>query len=139
VTGAPVLVAFTNGQAAATQDRYASDEQVVARGMSVLRRMFGNSVPDPVGYLYPRWLSDPWAMGSYTYPAVGNRDSDRTTYGEPVGNRLYFAGEGTRLLDNATVHGALNAGEAVACRIFLDHVGTETQVIAPWGEAKDKG
>jgi len=133
VVGAPVLLAFANGQAAANFDRYASDDEVYAAAMDVLNRMFPGKVVPPEQFIYTRWLSDPWALGSYTYPAVGSPLSDRDAYQEPVGGRLYFAGEGTQKADFGTVHAALRSGEQAAEAIVRAVTGQQAvRGAIPW-------
>ena len=133
VVGAPLLLAFANGHAAANFDRSASNEEVCAAAMTVLDRMFpGRAIP-PEKYIFTRWLSDPWALGSYSYPAVGSPLRDRDLYAAPVANRLYFAGEGTQKVDFGTVHAALRSGEQAAEQILMHHVGRHAfQFHAPW-------
>jgi polyamine oxidase len=132
MVGAPILLAFTNGHAAARFDRFTSDEAVCQAALGVLQRMFPGQVPQPEGFIFTRWLSDPWALGSYTYPAVGSPLSDRVDYAAPVANRLYFAGEGTATADFGTVHAALRSGEAAAEAIFRTYTGCEPVRTAPW-------
>lgn len=134
-TAAPVLMAFTNGQAAANFDRNCRDEEVLQAGLAVLESMFPGQVPQPVSYRVTRWLSDPWALGSYTYPAVGSPLADRDSYAKPVADRVYFAGEGTQTVDFGTVHAALRSGEAAAKAIFRTHSGHEpVNDNLPWRE-----
>ena len=73
----PILLSFTNGATAARLDRTASDAEVKEVAMSSLRKMFGDDIPEPEGMLYPRWLSDPWSRGGYSYPGVGSAPEDR--------------------------------------------------------------
>jgi len=116
-TGAPVLLSFANGHAAIRFDRQRSDAEVRDEALAVLRRMFAD-VPEPVACTYTRWLSDPWAAGSYSYPAIGSPPEDRTAYGAPLGDRVFFAGEATELGDYGTVQAALRSGERAAEAIF---------------------
>ncbi|RIK42710.1 MAG: hypothetical protein DCC55_07965 [Chloroflexi bacterium] len=132
VAGAPLLMAFTNGHAAANFDRNSTDAEVQAAALAVLERMFPGQVPPPTSFIFTRWLSDPWALGSYSYPAVGSSPRDRLAYAEPVADRLYFAGEGTQTVDFGTVHAALRSGEATAERIFRTYTGCEPVRRAPW-------
>lgn len=137
ITGAPILMGFTNGYTAANFDRHATDAAVCAAGLQVLRQMFGQDIPAPENFIFARWLSDPWALGSYSYPAVGGSLDDRRLYAEPVtgahGAQLYFAGEATDLTDYGTVHAALRSGEAAALRIYQTYCGTpRSQGYAPW-------
>lgn len=136
IVGAPVLMAFANGHTAARFDRYTSDEEICAVAMQVLERMFPGKTVAPEGFIFTRWLSDPWALGSYSYPAVGSPLSDRLLYAEPVGERLYFAGEATQTQDFGTVHAALRSGEEVADQIIRVYSGREPERTArPWTTA----
>lgn len=129
----PILMSFTDGYTGANFDRHGTEEEVLQQGMKTLRRMFGPTVPDPVDYVFTRWLSDPWAMGSYSYPAVGNRSEDRVIYAEPVNERLYFAGEATHLTHYGTVHAALESGEKAAKQIAETHLQLpNTAFTPPW-------
>ena len=73
----PILLSFTNGATAARLDRTASDEEVKEVAMASLRKMFGDNIPEPEAMLFPRWLSDPWSRGGYSYPGVGSPPEDR--------------------------------------------------------------
>ncbi len=77
-------------------------------------RLASLAVPDPTGHLITRWRHDPYARGSYSFLAVGARPEHREWLREPVGHRLFFAGEATHALFPATVHGALMSGEEAA-------------------------
>jgi monoamine oxidase len=115
--GQPTLLSFAAGQAAAAMDRNEDDAAIVGRGLQRLRRLFGAPIPDPVGYRVTRWLSDPWALGSYSYAHVASPARDRELYAAPVGNRVFFAGEGTAAVDYGTVHAALLTGERAARQV----------------------
>ena len=88
--------------------------------MQALRDLFGADVPDPIATHVTRWREDPWARGSYSYLPIGARWEDMRALGEPVGERLLFAGEATEPLIYATVHGALASGLREARRIAGD-------------------
>ncbi|MEZ4679434.1 MAG: FAD-dependent oxidoreductase [Caldilineaceae bacterium] len=121
-TDAPLLMSFTNGKIGATLDQTGTDEEILQHGLNILRRMFGCLPPGPVGHIFTRWLSDPWAQGSYSYPKVGYDLNDRLRYAEPVANQLYFAGEATDLTHYGTVHAALQSGQRAAERLWATHV-----------------
>ncbi|MFL5494715.1 MAG: flavin monoamine oxidase family protein, partial [Gemmatimonadales bacterium] len=60
------------------------------------------------------WLSDPFAMGAYSYGGVGAREA-RRLLAAPVSGTLFLAGEATAEAGrNATVHGALGSGRRAA-------------------------
>lgn len=116
-TGKPVLLAFNAGSSARRLEKL-PDERVVAEAMAVLRKMYGASVPEPEAWRFTRWASDPYAGGSYSFVAVGASPKDYEALAEPVGERLFFAGEATSREHPATVHGAWLSGEREAQRIL---------------------
>jgi monoamine oxidase len=68
---------------------------VIDVAMKSLRAMFGDGIPEPEAMVFPRWLSDPWSRGGYSYPGVGSDPDDCTEHARPLGNRVFFAGEAT--------------------------------------------
>jgi len=118
VVGEAVIAGFSNGRQALWQDCEASDEEIVQAALGSLARLTNRTPPQPAGVLITRWLSDPWALGSYSYSSLGSSDADRIDYGRPAGERLYFAGEGTQAKEYGTVHAALHSGEAAAAAIY---------------------
>lgn len=113
----PVLLGFVSGRLAAELDLSAADDYIVNLGLASLRRMFGSRIPDPTGYCLTRWLSDPWALGSYSYAHTASTGQDRRHYAAPVGGRLFFAGEAATAADYGTVHAALLTGERAAIEV----------------------
>ena len=109
--GKPLLVGLRGGQAAWSREsmsvRASVDELVAAIG-----------APKPTGSIVTRWGSDPYARGSYSFLAVGSSPDDMHTLGEPVGERLMFAGEATNPDWFGTVHGAYLSGLREADRIL---------------------
>ena len=112
--GQPILETFLAGHLATRWDREGMDEAVVAAALRVLRKAFPGRVPEPEAYMVTRWLSDPWARGSFAYEKVGTRGEDWDALTRPLGDRVYFAGEGVERMDYGTVEGALLSGERVA-------------------------
>lgn len=110
----PILLSFASGRTAAHMDRHASDQVIVDAALRSLRRMFGRRIPDPTGYQLTRWLSDPWAGGSYSYAHARSSDADRRLYAAPLGGRVFFAGEATTAQEYGTVQAALLSGQAAA-------------------------
>ena len=82
--------------------------------MKTLRVIYGDGVPEPVGYLITRWGKDPFAFGSYSHVPPFASGDDYDAMFEPVDNVLYFAGEATGREYPATVHGAYLSGIAAA-------------------------
>lgn len=133
-TGAPILLGFCNGRFGAKLAHHPSDRDVVALGVKSLGAIFGNDVPPPVAARFTRWLTDPWALGSYSYPAVGSLPEDRRIYGQPIGDRLLFAGEATEDGIYGTVHAALLSGERAAETVFARVIGSAPdRSRRPWG------
>jgi len=115
-TGKPILAGFNAGSYAQTLEDW-SDEKIVAAAMQTLRTIYGAKVPDPTHYAITRWGSDPFAHGAYSFLATHATDEDYDLLAEPVGDRLFFAGEATSRQYAATVHGALLSGWREADRI----------------------
>jgi monoamine oxidase len=136
-TGQPVLLSFSNGATAARLDRSASDAEVKDVAMGSLHKMFGRDIPEPEAMIYPRWLSDPWSRGGYTYPAVGSASEDRTEHARPLARRVFFAGEATEPVEYGTVHAALWSGEQAAEAVFRAATGIDAKKQArPWYGAR---
>jgi monoamine oxidase len=110
----PVLIALVTGDAA-EQVEARDEREVVADVVGVLRRIYGaERVRDPLRSTVTKWRSDPFALGSYSYIAVGATGADIDALAEPVENRLFFAGEATSRTHPATTTGAMMTGLAQA-------------------------
>ena len=109
-SGSPVLLALAAGAAAAELEQQ-EDESVTKQAVDALKSMFGaKAVPDPTRTVVTRWGNDKFARGSYSYVHVGASGQDYATLGEPIGERMYFAGEHTIMEHPATVVGAYLSG-----------------------------
>ena len=64
------------------------------------------------------WAANPWTRGSYSYARPGHADA-RAVLAEPVGNRLFFAGEACAPAKFSTAHGAYETGAAAAAAIAV--------------------
>jgi polyamine oxidase len=122
-SGAPVLMGYCDGDTAAALDRDGDDAEIVRMAMMMLRRIFGDDIPEPVDSHYTRWLSDRWAQGSYSYTSIHTRPGDRDLYAAPAGDRLYFCGEAAANVSYGTVHAALNSGAEAAQAIYQRYTG----------------
>lgn len=116
IVQAPVLCALIGGDAARRFEQMGDDE-IVRDAVERLASIFGARVEAPVGHRITRWASDPFARGSYSFPALGCRAGDRQALADPVDNRVHFAGEATHEHYSGTVHGALLSGWREAARI----------------------
>ena len=68
------------------------------------------------------WASDRFAHGSYCHIAPGSSGEDIDALAEPVGDRLFFAGEATHRGHYGTVQGAYLSG-VWAAGLILEGVG----------------
>lgn len=107
--GKPVLLGF-NAADYGRKIETLGDDEMVAGAMRVLRGLYGESIPAPVGHQITRWASDPYAFGSYSFNPVGSHPKMRDDLAASVGGRLHFAGEATARKHFATTHGAYLSG-----------------------------
>lgn len=114
----PVLVAFNSGRFARELERL-PNARIVEECMATLRTMFGASIPSPEAHVVTRWSSDPFSLGSYSYIPVGGSGDDMDALAEPIGDRIYFAGEATSRSQYATVQGAFLSGFRAAGEIAM--------------------
>ncbi|KAK2589682.1 hypothetical protein QQS21_012637 [Conoideocrella luteorostrata] len=95
-----------------------TDEQTKKEMMGVLREMFPNvTIPEPTGFMYPRWTKKPWAYGSYSCWPIGTTLEMHQNLRANAG-RLWFAGEATSAEYYGFLHGAwfegMEAGSHIA-------------------------
>jgi len=116
--GQPVLVGLVGGRAARYWETV-GDRDLADRLRPTLQAMLGPAWREPVAIRATRWASDPWARGSYSYFAVGARAEDCQTLAQPLGDRLFWAGEATEPRYASTTHGALLSGQRAAREALL--------------------
>ena len=109
----PVLMAFHGGAKGYAIEEL-SDDEIIAGAMKTLRTIYGDSIPQPDGFLITRWGKDPFAFGSYSHVPPFASGEDYDALFEPVDDVLFFAGEATSREYPATVHGAYLTGVAAA-------------------------
>ncbi len=90
-------------------------------------------LPEPTGWLVTRWARDPFALGSYSFLAVGATPDDRARLAEPVDATLFFAGEATSTDFAATVHGAFLSGQRAAGQVMDADPDPDTVVVVGAG------
>jgi monoamine oxidase len=113
VNGAPILAALFCGSAAVRLEAM-SDGEVERAALSPLRRVFGARVDEPTALQVTRWTQDPFSRGSYSHVPPGAGYDDYEAMAEPIGGRLFFAGEATNGRYPSTLHGAYESGERAA-------------------------
>lgn len=116
ITNQPILLGFNAGSFASTLEAY-SDEQTVSSAMTVLRAMYGASVPNPIGYKITRWGKNPFSLGSYSYVGIGSSPTDCDTLAKPVNSKIIFAGEHTIKKYIGTAHGAYLSGLNASAKV----------------------
>jgi monoamine oxidase len=115
--GEPILVALTGGRGS----RELAALSPAARGRrlhALLAAGFGDAIPAPEAVRCTAWHRDPDALGSYSVVRPGGRAEDRATLAEPVGPRLWLAGEHTVTDYPGTVHGAWHSGRRAARQLL---------------------
>nr|WP_276512170.1 FAD-dependent oxidoreductase [Cryobacterium roopkundense] len=74
-------------------------------------------IPQPVAMQRTSWSVDPFARGSFSFPAVGATPEHRAALAVPVIDRVFFAGEATAATEPGTVQGARESGLRAADQV----------------------
>ncbi|GLJ36654.1 hypothetical protein SUGI_0737400 [Cryptomeria japonica] len=85
------------------------EEETKAEIMEVLRKMFGNGIPEMTDILIPKWGHDRFYKGTYSNWPIGVSVQEFHELKAPVGP-VFFTGEHTSQKYNGFVHGAYLAG-----------------------------
>ena len=118
ITGKPILMAWTSGDAARTIEDW-TDAQTQSEALARLRDTFPGNVPNPINVKVTRWNKDPFARGSYSTFQQATQLGDRAILREPVSNnKLMFAGEATVDSGFSQVTGAFASGTREADRLI---------------------
>ena len=112
----PILVALVSGNFSRSLSQM-PESKATQNIFSDLQAMLGKDIPLPTATLLTQWHNDPFAYGSYSTFSVNGNIQDCDRLAEPIGDRLFFAGEATYGKYIGTVHGALLSGEREANRI----------------------
>jgi monoamine oxidase len=115
--GLPVLLGFSAAEQAREQEQW-KDEKILESAHQALKEMFGAKTQVPLKYQFTRWGQDPFAMGSYSFHAVGSGKPERRVLAKPVDNKVFWAGEACSPDYWGTVHGAYLSGQAAAKAIL---------------------
>ena len=67
LTGSNQLTALVSGESAYSGET-AAEEELTLMAMKVLRTLFKENVPDPIGVSVSRWMSDNYSKGSKKVP-----------------------------------------------------------------------
>jgi monoamine oxidase len=77
-----------------------------------------SGVPRPSGIERSAWSKDPFARGSQSFLAPGATPQHRDDLSQPLGGRVFFAGEATSADLAGTVLGAQQSGARVAAEVL---------------------
>lgn len=118
---APSLTAWSGGPDAEALSGE-SAERLAERAIGVLARLLGvdraRLADCVVGAHAHDWQRDPYALGAYSYIAVGGIDAP-ADLARPLADTLFFAGEATDSAgDTGTVHGAIATGRRAAREVL---------------------
>ncbi|PZO45163.1 MAG: monoamine oxidase [Pseudanabaena frigida] len=112
----PILVAIVSGRFSRSLSQMSLSE-ATQNIMSDLQAMFGKDIALPTATLLTQWHNDPFTYGSYSTFSLNGSLQDCDRLAEPIGDRLFFAGEATYGKYLGSVHGAFLSGEREANRI----------------------
>ena len=116
VMGQNTAIVFTGGRLAIwleKQGPQASEDYA----MNLVASVFGNDIRQALGRsISTAWTTEPWTFGSYSC-ALPGQAHQRTVLAQPLGEKLFFAGEATTIGDHACCHGAFNSGLRAAAEI----------------------
>lgn len=116
----PILLGFNAAEFGRKMETL-TDEQTVASAMKTLQTIFGPDIPQPIDFQITRWASDPYAMGAYSFNAIGSTPAMRRALAKNLKNRLFFAGEASHEKFFGTAHGAYLSGISAAKNLHKAH------------------
>jgi monoamine oxidase len=111
-----ILVAVFAGQQARSIEQM-EDAQLLNLVMDDLKGMFGEAIPQPVSWQKTSWHTNPFSLGAYPHIKPGSDLSACSIIAEPVGEKVYFAGDTTTKEYMATAHSAYISGLEAAHRL----------------------
>lgn len=115
--GSPILFGFTAGSQAKRFEKL-SHATITQHTMARFRKIFGRSIPEPEAIIQTQWNTDPYTYGSYSYISLNSKTAFYDTMAQPIGDRVFFAGEATHRTYPGTVHGAYLSGLREATRVI---------------------
>ena len=109
VIGRPALMGFIAANQAQQLERL-PDQAILTSALNQLKRCYPQLViPAPTDVLMTRWSEDPFACGSYSFPAVGSTPGMRADLAQRW-DAMVFAGEAVSTTHPATLQGAYLSG-----------------------------
>jgi monoamine oxidase len=98
----PIVLAFNAGDRGRSVES-SSPSDLIASALPIARQLFGDNA-SPVEVRTSSWTTDPYARSAYSFHAPGSGLNDRRQLQDPIGDRLYLAGEAVGVNNPATVH-----------------------------------
>jgi monoamine oxidase len=118
-TGQDNVLACLNAGSFAAALEAQDDAATEASAMARMRQMFpGETLPKPTSRRVTRWGKDLYALGAYSHMALGSTPKHREALAEPIGTRVFFAGEAVSRDHPATVRGAFESGKRAAALVL---------------------
>ncbi|MCV7243629.1 FAD-dependent oxidoreductase [Mycobacterium mantenii] len=115
-TAGPIAVAFNGGGRGRFVESCAPKD-LLAGALPVARRLFGDNIA-LTDVRTSKWTVDPYALGAYSFHSPGSGLDDRRRLQDPIGDRLYLAGEAVGVDNPSTVTGALVSGRYAANQLM---------------------
>ena len=115
-TAGPIVLAFNAGERGRSVES-SSPNDLMASALPIARQLFGDHIA-PVEVRTSTWSTDPYARGTYSFHAPGSGLDDRRQLQQPIGDRLYLAGEAVGTDNPATVQGAVLSGQYAAAELM---------------------
>ena len=112
----PIVLAFNAGDRGRSVES-SSPADLMTSALPIARQLFGDNI-SPVEVRTSNWSVDPYARGSYSFHAPRSGLEDRRRLQEPIGDRLYLAGEAVGVNNPATVTGAVVSGRHAAAQLM---------------------
>jgi monoamine oxidase len=107
---------FRAGSVARLADEFILDQAVTS--LSAIFNVSLKDVRDQLVAVYMHdWRDDAFSRGGYSYLPVNGLEAQQIL-SQPVGNKLFFAGEATSVGHIGTVHGAIQSGQRAAREIL---------------------
>ena len=91
-----------------------STSKTVGEVMTILRKIFGQDIPEPSSALVSRWSTDPLFRCAYTAYRTGAPEDVFDFLLKPVNGSLYFAGETMNTSEYGYTHSGYGSGAYVA-------------------------
>lgn len=111
-----IAVAFNGGPQGGLVESWPQQRQL-ADAAHVARRIFGPGA-SLTEVRTTAWSLDPFARGAYSFHAPGSGLDDRRRLQQPIGERVYLAGEAVGDNNPATVTGAVVSGRYAATAVL---------------------